>query len=396
MLKMSSAKSIGTPIRCPSCKHPNLAIDIWCEKCGTPLDWKKNEAPVAAAAAPRPAPVIQARPPAPPEPPTPVIQTRAAMPPPPPPKTVPPSPQLRTRSAADPATEKQAPRVYCWSCGTGNAAGDRFCGRCGSALTGRPGARQAAARPAHVVGSFSLPKVALPAITLPRVSFPALKAPRLSAPAFGSLQFRLPQLAPLTWMVGAVVLLLLIIPLAYIAFPAHKSTAALQRSTAGTHQPKTSTGSSGLPAGSPKAVAAAGVEAKTGLKFISSCHGTAGCLSITGQTMGQDAAAIVFSTAKSGGQECVGYVARTGSSWQFVNAACGAPGRVSPMVGRDAAVHVPGNCARVRNSASLQAGVLTCLYDGTTVHVDGGPVFADALLWWHTTRGWIAHSFLVS
>ena len=43
---------------------------------------------------------------------------------------------------------------------------------------------------------------------------------------------------------------------------------------------------------------------------------------------------------------------------------------------------------------SLNGTVIACLNDGTTVHIDGGPNFADGRLWWHETRGWIAHDFL--
>ena len=35
----SKVKTIGTPVACPACRHPNPGINIWCERCRTPLDW---------------------------------------------------------------------------------------------------------------------------------------------------------------------------------------------------------------------------------------------------------------------------------------------------------------------------------------------------------------------
>jgi hypothetical protein len=43
-------KMIGTPVRCPVCQNDNLAIDIWCESCGTPLDWDGHRADVTSRA----------------------------------------------------------------------------------------------------------------------------------------------------------------------------------------------------------------------------------------------------------------------------------------------------------------------------------------------------------
>jgi hypothetical protein len=38
--------------------------------------------------------------------------------------------------------------------------------------------------------------------------------------------------------------------------------------------------------------------------------------------------------------------------------------------------------------------VVACLNDSTTVHIDGGPTYADSRLWWHQNRGWMAQDFL--
>jgi hypothetical protein len=117
---------------------------------------------------------------------------------------------------------------------------------------------------------------------------------------------------------------------------------------------------------------------------------------MSGQNLGQGAAAFVFDTAKTGGRECVSYVVQTNGAWHPLGSVlCALPNQVAPLVGRDATVHVPGNCANVHSAPSVKGGVVTCLYDATAVHVDGGPTAADGFVWWHTSKGWIAHDFLV-
>src|SRR5579864_267393 len=378
----TSPRSIGTPVRCPSCRHQNLAIDIWCERCGRPLDWKKDEA--AGAATRHEAPVIQARP----QPPL------APDPVPAPTKAPPPTPLGAVRETV--AEQRSASKVYCWSCGTGNAAGDRFCGRCGAALTGRPGAT-AAKRKATKNAPISLPKLTLPALALPKLTFPAFRPPRMGAAALRMPRAALPSIGALrlsrtTWVAAAIVLLLLLVSVVVVLFK--RRSAAGVRQTAATSPRASVPATKGLTPGSPQAVAAAGVQAKTGVAYSASCAGKPACLSITGQTIGQAAAAVDFSTATSGGRECVGYVVQQSGAWKLLNATCALPGHVAPMVGRNATVHIPGNCARVRTIPSLSGGVAGCLYDGTTVSVSGGPVYADNLMWWQTNKGWMAHDFL--
>jgi hypothetical protein len=186
---------------------------------------------------------------------------------------------------------------------------------------------------------------------------------------------------------------LLLIPVAYALVPNARTAATSTTPSASTRLPATN--AAGLKPGSPQAVALTGVQAKTGLKYSTSCAGSTPCISLLGQSLGQGAAAVIFSTAKTAGRECAGYVVQSNGAWQLVNAVCGLPNQVSPLIGRDATVHVPGNCANARSAAGLSAGVLNCLYDGSSVHVDGGPTYADNLIWWHTDKGWIAHDFLV-
>lgn len=314
MLKLGPRKGIGTPVRCPSCRYPNLAIDIWCERCGTPLDWQRNQM----------GPSVTAEPP--------TIEDR--------PHAVPmPQPTRQT--------------------GQGTRA-------------------------------WAFPKLSLPAVTVPRIQLPQWRKPQWKIPT-AIPQLRYPVIPRTVGIVAVVVAVLLLVPLAYVLHSASKPL-SLRQATA-THVPLTTGNKSA--SDSPQAAAIQGVQAKTGLKYATKCTGSGPCLSIIGQTTGRAAAAIVFSTAATGGRECAAYVVQSGGKWRLLDTACGLPGQVSPLVGHDATVHVPGNCANVRDAASLKATVVTCLHDGTTIRIDRGPVYADGFIWWHSSKGWMAHDFLV-
>jgi len=214
-------------------------------------------------------------------------------------------------------------------------------------------------------------------IALPRIARPRLRVPRLG----------LPRVPRTIWIVALVVSVLLIAPLAYVL---SSRPAAARHSSA--RVATTSTASAA--AGSAQAAAIRGVESATGLRYAGSCPANAACLSVLSQMVGQDAAAVLFSTASSGGRQCAGYVYRSGGGWHFLDAVCGLAGQLSPLVGHEATVHVSGSCANLRDRASLNAGVVACLADGAQVHIDGGPTYADGRIWWREKRGWIAHDFL--
>lgn len=367
MVKMGP-KTIGTPVRCPKCRHPNLAIDIWCERCGTPLDWKPTRVtrPVAAVAEPV-TPVARA-------------ETPAAVP------VIPPPPGVATAPAG-------VRRQYCWNCGAANGPGDYFCGSCGTEL-GSVASRsvESSERRRRRGSGFFLP-LSLAAIKLPRLRLPRWQAPQWQGAALALSRVRAPTLPRTVVIAGLVLAVLLLVPLAYLLSGLGRPVAG--RQVAVSHLPTTS--GAAAKAASPQAIAIAAVEAKTGLKYSSSCSGSGPCLSISGQTIGQGAAAVVFSTARSGGRECVSYLVQKNGAWQPLGTVlCALPNQVSPLVGHDATVHVPGNCANVHAGPSLQGGVVTCLRDGTTVHVVGGPTYADGFVWWHTNKGWMAHDFLVA
>lgn len=338
MLKLGAKeKTIGTSIPCPTCRYPNLGINIWCERCRTPLEWTGQKLATVHRSAPAstpPTPAPAGDPPAP----SPVV---APEPPDPP--------------AVHPIASS---------------------------------ARRARRTRAFAPPRLTVPAIAWPRLTMPRFAWPRLRMPTLTVPRLGLR--RVPRIA---WVVAAVLAILLIVPVAYVLLPSGRTVAA--RPSALAHLPSTSGATAGE---TPQAAAAIpGVEAKTSLHYSTGkCATNTACLTLASQAAGQDAGAVVFSTAGSDGRQCVGYVYQTGGRWHFLDAVCGLPGQLSPLVGRDATVHVPGNCANVRNGASLKAAVVACLKDGTTVHIDGGPTYADSRLWWHEKHGWIAHDFLTA
>ena len=330
MLKLrSTGRAFGTPVPCPACHYPNLGINIWCERCRTPLDWQRGAGDVA------------------------------------PPEAVAPEPP-----AAPPAPEAGL-RVFCQNCGAPNSGGGRYCFRCGAPMIREPAVRRA------------------PAVRPVALAIPRIRMPTMSMPAFRLVRPAVPRLSRTAWIVAAIVATLLIAPLAYVLFPAGRAAAVRP---GGSRASAASTAT--VPTNSPEGAAIRGVEAKTGLRFSATCKPNVACLSLAKQMVGQEAAAVIFSTANPGGRQCAGYVYRSGGSWHFLDAACGLPGQLSPLVGQTATVHVPSSCANVRDRGSLSGGVVTCLYDGTVVHIDGGPTYADGRLWWHLKHGWLAHDFL--
>jgi hypothetical protein len=331
---------MGTTVACPACGYPNLGIDIWCQRCRTPLEWNGLK-PAPVADQPAPVPVVA------PASPVPIV----------------------------------AQPVSCPGCGIAAPPGGRYCRHCGRAMAGRSTQLGASSRRrSGKRRGLTLPRITLPAIAWPRLTLPALAVPRL----------RLPRVPKLAWLVGAVLVVLLVAPLAYVLLPGRNLAA---RQSATTHLPSTS---GATPANTPQAAAIPGVEAKTGLHYSSGkCASTVACLTVANQTLGLNAAAVTFSTASAAGRQCVGYVYQSAGGWHFFGAVCGLPGQLSPLVGHDATVRVPGNCANLRNTASLTGGVVACLHNGTTVRIDGGPTYADSRLWWHEKQGWMAHEFLI-
>ena len=147
-------------------------------------------------------------------------------------------------------------------------------------------------------------------------------------------------------------------------------------------------------AGSALAAALPAVQATSGVRFsFGSCQ-PGRCLRFTGEVDGLNAAAVEFSLGD--GRACAAYLTKERGAWQAVAARCAPAAQLAPMVGRKDTVHVPGNCANVRNSASLSGSVVACLGDGTAVTLDAGPDAGAGHLWWHLRGlGWMAQEFLL-
>jgi hypothetical protein len=96
------------------------------------------------------------------------------------------------------------------------------------------------------------------------------------------------------------------------------------------------------------------------------------------------------------GAGCWVYLFEDGSGWHFSDVQCGqAPGTL-PRIGLDDTVNVSG-CANLRAQPSLTAPILTCVPNGTTVRLVGGPAYRDGHLWWMAQQGgWMVHESLVS
>ena len=272
--------------------------------------------------------------------------------------------------------------VACPACRYPNPGINIWCERCRRPLDWNPATRPTPER-------VELPRrrraSGLTGLTMPAVSWPRVRLPVFTVP-----RPRLPHVPRIVLVVAMILAVLLIVPLAYVLLPAGR--AAVDQQTAISHPPSTNGATS---ADTAQAAAIPGVEAKTHLRYqTGGCEAGTACLTVASETMGKDAAAVVFSTASSGGRQCVGYVYRSAGRWHFLSAVCGLPDQLSPLVDHDATVRIGGNCANVREGPSLKARIVACLNDGHTVHIDGGPSYADSRLWWHQSQGWMAQDFL--
>src|SRR5947208_8108195 len=184
MLKLGSrGTALGRRVRCPACRYPNLGINIWCERCRTPLDWQRTAA-------------------------------------------APPAAELPLTAA--PAS---GGRAFCPSCGAANAAGDRYCPYCGAdmlprtTIIGRPASPRLRRLRASKVRRIALPRLALPRLALPRLTRPRLTRPRLALPRLALPRLAVPRFPRTIWIVAVGVGVLFIAPLAYVLFPSYRAAA---------------------------------------------------------------------------------------------------------------------------------------------------------------------------
>jgi hypothetical protein len=155
-------------------------------------------------------------------------------------------------------------------------------------------------------------------------------------------------------------------------------------------------------AGYPTALAAgiAGAKAKTGLGYgtcpSSPCLTGSTVVGNTDRASGLNAAYVQLS---AGTLVCYSYVYFESAGWHYLNVACPKQSGGNPVLGSADTVRVSGGCANIRANPSLNASVVDCLKDGTSVTIDSTfPRYVDGHIWWslNNGRGWMAHDFLVT
>jgi hypothetical protein len=145
----------------------------------------------------------------------------------------------------------------------------------------------------------------------------------------------------------------------------------------------------------PAAIAPA--EARSGLAFAGtgSCPSSKGCLRVTQQFDGLNAAVVLFSAGSA--RTCATYLYRDAGGWHPLTASCAPTGHLDPLAGQQDTVRIRSGCANARDSASLSGGVVACLASNTSVFIDAGPNYASGKLWWHLQKvGWMVQDFLSS
>jgi uncharacterized protein YraI len=88
--------------------------------------------------------------------------------------------------------------------------------------------------------------------------------------------------------------------------------------------------------------------------------------------------------------------APAGGTPALLSAASASQSTVALKVGVIAAVAGAGDCMNVREGPGMSAKILTCLTDGMSVTIAGGPVTADGHTWWKLDGlGWAVGDYLV-
>lgn len=159
----------------------------------------------------------------------------------------------------------------------------------------------------------------------------------------------------------------------------------------------------------PKDVAIAAMIAKTGSTYHEDgvCPANQSCLSkamVFGNTdpaSGFNAAYVQMGYGGSGGgAACFTYLFYDSAGWHALPPiVCGQQGGFNPIMGSDDVVQITGGCANVRQQPSLNAKVVACLKNGTTVGIDKiPPRYAEGHIWWsvNSGQGFMAHDVLVS
>lgn len=137
---------------------------------------------------------------------------------------------------------------------------------------------------------------------------------------------------------------------------------------------------------------------------MTGCQQNRACVAVGVEVDGSGAAYFVGSAGSNGVVfHCGTYVYLAQGGWHALSWVC-RPDHVFPAVGETGQVLLgigasPTDCANIRASAGLSAKVVGCARAGTSVTLDGGPVYSPGAnidgLWWHVAgQGWIADDFL--
>lgn len=118
-------------------------------------------------------------------------------------------------------------------------------------------------------------------------------------------------------------------------------------------------------------------------------------------TFGLDAAYFTGGIGATGPAGCgsgaglLTYVFKDSAGWHYLDAR-GAQAGFLPSIGNQGTLSLSSGCVNVRATPSLSGQILSCLGNGSTVTVDGGPNYADGKMWWHLQgSGWMVHDFLI-
>jgi hypothetical protein len=184
--------------------------------------------------------------------------------------------------------------------------------------------------------------------------------------------------------------------------------------SSGQHPPQSTGSASPTPSGparyaTAKDAAIAAAIAKTGSTYHEDgvCPANQSCLS-KALVFGNTDPASGFNSAyvqtgyggSGGGAACFTYLFYDSAGWHALPPiVCGQQGGQNPIMGSDDVVQITGGCANVRQQPSLNAKIVACLKNGTTVAIDKVPPrYAEGHIWWsvNTGQGFMAHDVLIS
>ncbi|MGA2283458.1 MAG: hypothetical protein ABSH07_07240 [Candidatus Dormibacteria bacterium] len=152
------------------------------------------------------------------------------------------------------------------------------------------------------------------------------------------------------------------------------------------------------------------IEEEEGETVTTSCTPTAGqgCLTLSGETLGTDAADFEYqSYGTGGGAVCYAYVYEDAAGWHPLDVLCTQD--LAPVDGGTVMISVPGGgCADVHATPGNASSVLSCVSPSTqtTYAVEQPPVYVaetdptthltTGTIWWYLAGldGWVAQDFI--